>query len=184
MTSRETDKCLARSGFEFLESLCWEDAHRLQIAAYFAFNAIILLYVYVIQNREDPPEVYSMYFLAAAQCQTHLSGIAEKGSLPERYCLVLEELRVEALRQTNRVTLSMTGLGGIENQPQETGFQTSSMTTDSSPGTVTSYAGQIGDAAIINSMPVSGPDDYSGWDQLFSMVSSGLGNLDGSAMNI
>ncbi|RFU23909.1 hypothetical protein B7463_g12431, partial [Scytalidium lignicola] len=154
------------------------------IAAYFAFNAIILLYVYVIQNQQAPPEVYSIYFSAAARCQTHLSGIAEKGSLSERYCLVLEELRVEALRQTTRMAPSMVSLGGIENHPQETGFQTSSIPTDGSPGTVTSYTGQTGDAAIINSMPVSEPEEYSGWDQFYSMVSFGLGNLDVSTITI
>ncbi|KFX94207.1 hypothetical protein O988_06420 [Pseudogymnoascus sp. VKM F-3808] len=154
------------------------------IAVYFAFNAIILLYVYVIQNHEASSEVYNIYFSAAARCQSHLSGIAEKGSLAERYCLVLEELRVEVLRQTNRMPPSMTALVGIENQPQETGFQTLSMPMDGSPGIGTSCTGQIGDSAIISNMPVSGADDYSCWDQFFSMVSSGLGNLDGSALMI
>jgi hypothetical protein len=59
-----------------------------------------MLYIYVIQNRAYPAEVYRTYFSAATRCQSHLSAIAEKGSLSERYCLVLEELRVEATRQT------------------------------------------------------------------------------------
>lgn len=59
-----------------------------------------MLYIYVIQNRACPAHVYSAYFAAATRCQSHLSAIAEKGSLSERYCLVLEELRVEATRQT------------------------------------------------------------------------------------
>ncbi len=59
-----------------------------------------MLYIYVIQNRAYPAHVYSAYFTAATRCQSHLSAIAEKGSLSERYCLVLEELRVEATRQT------------------------------------------------------------------------------------
>ncbi|KAL2824335.1 hypothetical protein BJY01DRAFT_256479 [Aspergillus pseudoustus] len=62
-----------------------------------------MLYIYVIQNRAYPAEVYSSYFSAATRCQSHLSAIAEKGSLSERYCLVLEELRVEATRQTRSV---------------------------------------------------------------------------------
>ncbi|KAL2854091.1 fungal-specific transcription factor domain-containing protein [Aspergillus pseudodeflectus] len=72
----------------------------LWITSYFAFSATIMLYIYVIQNRAYPAEVYSSYFSAATRCQSHLSAIAEKGSLSERYCLVLEELRVEATRQT------------------------------------------------------------------------------------
>ncbi len=140
-----------------------------------------MLYVYVIQNREAPPEVYSSYFAAATRCQSHLSGIAEKGSLSERYCLVLEELRLEALRQT-----STPGLGGVESHPLEIGFQPLSMPTgtDGSPGGITNYTGQMENAGIINSMPVSAPCDYSGWDQFFSLVSSGLGNLDVSTMAI
>ncbi|KAL3467931.1 fungal-specific transcription factor domain-containing protein [Aspergillus heterothallicus] len=72
----------------------------LWITSYFAFSATIMLYIYVIQNRTRPAEVYTSYFSAATRCQSHLSAIAEKGSLSERYCLVLEELRVEATRQT------------------------------------------------------------------------------------
>lgn len=77
---------------------------------------------------------------------------------------------------------SMTDLAGPEDHPQETGSLNSLLPTDGSPGTITSYTGQIGDATI--SMPVLGPDNYSGWDQFFSMVSSGLGNLDGSTMTL
>ncbi|KAL4746556.1 hypothetical protein BDW72DRAFT_210353 [Aspergillus terricola var. indicus] len=71
----------------------------LWITSYFAFNATIMLYIHVIQSRALPFRMYSMYLSAATRCQSHLSAIAEKGSLSERYCLVLEELRVEAMRQ-------------------------------------------------------------------------------------
>ncbi len=138
-----------------------------------------MLYVYVIQNREAPPEVYSSYFAAATRCQNHLSGVAEKGSLPERYCLVLEELRLEAMRQT-----SMTGMADIESHPPEMGFQSLSMPTEGNTESIANYASQMENAEIINSMPVSAPCDYSGWDQFFSLVSSGLGNLDVSTMAI
>jgi len=67
-----------------------------------------MLYIYVIQNRACPAHVYSAYFAAATRCQSHLSAIAEKGSLSERYCLVLEELRVEATRQTTPAAASTT----------------------------------------------------------------------------
>ncbi|RDW89807.1 fungal specific transcription factor domain-containing protein [Aspergillus mulundensis] len=73
----------------------------LWITSYFAFNATIMLYIHVIQSRVPRHmHLHSMYFSAAARCQNHLSAIAERGSLSERYCLVLEELRGEALRRT------------------------------------------------------------------------------------
>ena len=50
---------------------------------------------------------YQDCLTAANQCQSQIARIAEKGSLPERYCLLLEELRVEALRQTERVQPSI-----------------------------------------------------------------------------
>ncbi|KAL4886616.1 fungal-specific transcription factor domain-containing protein [Aspergillus karnatakaensis] len=78
----------------------------LWITSYFAFNATIMLYIYVIQNRAYPADTYKSYFSAASRCQSHLSAIAEKGSLSERYCLVLEELRVEATRQTRDPSLN------------------------------------------------------------------------------
>ncbi|KAL4999146.1 fungal-specific transcription factor domain-containing protein [Aspergillus recurvatus] len=74
----------------------------LWITSYFAFNATIMLYIHVIQSRALPVHMYGMYLSAATRCQSHLSAIAEKGSLSERYCLVLEELRAEAMRQTGQ----------------------------------------------------------------------------------
>jgi hypothetical protein len=61
-----------------------------------------VLYIHVIQSRALPFHMYSTYLSAATRCQSHLSDIAEKGSLSERYCLVLEELRVEAMRQASQ----------------------------------------------------------------------------------
>ncbi|RYP75398.1 hypothetical protein DL770_007404 [Monosporascus sp. CRB-9-2] len=149
------------------------------ITAYFAFTATIVLYIYVIQKRASPPEVYSNYFSAATRCQSHLSGIAEKGSLSERYCLVLEELRVEALRQAKRMDPSITGLGGMDSHSQGNGFQTTSMPVDGTTSAATAYTDFIGEAVIdFNDMPGSAPSDYSGWGQFTSMVSTGLGNLD------
>ncbi|KIX01896.1 uncharacterized protein Z518_07835 [Rhinocladiella mackenziei CBS 650.93] len=149
------------------------------ITAYFAFTANIVLYIYVIQKRASPPEVYSNYFSAATRCQSHISGIAEKGSLSERYCLVLEELRVEALRQTGRIHPSITGLGGMDSHSQENGYQTTSAPMDGNPSAATNYTDLMGEATInFNDMTGSALSDYSGWGQFASMVSSGLGNLD------
>lgn len=58
-----------------------------------------MLYVYTIQQQDVPNiQFHHDYLSAAVQCQTQLSTIAEIGSLTERYCLVLEELRKEAVK--------------------------------------------------------------------------------------
>lgn len=159
-----------------------------------------MLYIYVIQECASPSEVYSSYLSAATRCQSHISAIAEKGSLSERYCLVLEELRVEALRQTKSTTL-----GGIVNtQPQDnssangTWLQPPVNTTNSStipisatrenPPAAADYAATDlrGEPDIDfngNNIPGFSFPDYSDWDQFTSMVSSGLGNTMGVFTN-
>ncbi|KAL6407208.1 transcriptional regulatory protein GAL4 [Ilyonectria robusta] len=124
-----------------------EKTDGLQIAAYFAFTATIVLYIYVIQNRASPPELYSSYFAAATKCQSHISAMAEKGSLPERYCLVLEELRVEALRQAKRMHPTMTNLGGLEDLAYGNGFpqSTASMPLDDTPSDIANYTDVLGE---------------------------------------
>lgn len=135
----------------------------------------------MIQERASPPEVYSSHFLAATRCQSHIAAIAEKGSLSERYCLVLEELRNEALRQTRRTQPTMTGSGQNDGHPQENEFLTTSVPTDGNPVVATSYNDVIGETTIdLDSVSDSAFADYLGWDQFASMVSSGLGNFDAS----
>jgi hypothetical protein len=151
---------------------------RLQITAYFAFTASIVLYIYVIQQRASPPETYSEYLSAATRCQSHILAIAEKGSLSERYSLVLEELRLEVLRQTDRTHVSMANLGGTSSHPHVHDLQTTSISMDGDAMTAVNYTDLMGDPAIdFNDMSGS-VSDYSGWGQFASMVSSGLGNLD------
>ncbi|KAL2787193.1 fungal-specific transcription factor domain-containing protein [Aspergillus keveii] len=104
----------------------------LWITSYFAFSATIMLYIYVIQNRAYPAEVYSTYFSAATRCQSHLSAIAEKGSLSERYCLVLEELRVEATRQTRSTQNSIPAATNTTSHHPLSQTQTQTQTRSSS----------------------------------------------------
>jgi hypothetical protein len=60
---------------------------------------MVVLYVYTIQQRNAAEEKYWKYFDAAARCQSQISSLAEKNSLAERYSVVLEELRLEAVKQ-------------------------------------------------------------------------------------
>lgn len=149
-----------------------------------------MLYIYVIQESSSPREVYSSYLSAATRCQSHISAIAEKGSLSERYFLVLDELRVEALRQTSFMQqpesttgpMVMTPHSQSQSQLQETGLQAMSMPMyeSSAPDSV-GYTGLAQDPGIdLNGSNISGFSfcDSSEWDQFTCMVSSGLGNMD------
>lgn len=138
-----------------------------------------MLYIYVIQKRASPPEVYTNYFSAAIRCQSHISSIAEKGSLSERYCLVLEELRVEALRQTASLHhQSMTGLGVTDGgHSQENGFPTLPVPVERNPtgAAATNYADLAGDAPMdFNDFLSPALCEDMGWGQFASMVSGGF----------
>lgn len=167
-----------------------------KITAYFAFTATIVLYIYVIQKRACSPDVYGKYFVAASRCQSHLSAISEEGSLSQRYCLVLEELRIEAIRQVKRMHRGsqaplqhpqaqeqgsfMLGDGMLDSQSIDAAMAMMGM-FDESPSAMTNYT----DLLMENPGDATGVDfsysnmDLSGWDQFANMVSFGLGNLDG-----
>ncbi|KAI6778152.1 uncharacterized protein J7T54_007198 [Emericellopsis cladophorae] len=65
---------------------------------YFAFCAIVMLYVWSIQQRNSPLDTYLPIFRAATKCQHQTTSIATPGSLAQRYGVVLQELRLELLR--------------------------------------------------------------------------------------
>lgn len=106
--------------------------------------------------------------------------MAEKGSLSERYCLVLQELRVEALRQVKRMHPTFNNLARTDDPLQgDSLLDSMSIPTDNSPSVATDYTEMLGQNMIdFNGMPSSALPDPSGWGQFASMVSSGLGNLD------
>jgi hypothetical protein len=60
---------------------------------------MVVLYVSTIQQRHSSNEIYRTYFEAAARCQSQISSLAENESLAQRYGVVLEELRLEAVKQ-------------------------------------------------------------------------------------
>ncbi|TLD34538.1 acetyl-CoA synthetase-like protein [Venturia nashicola] len=67
--------------------------------AYFSFCAVVVLYVYCIQQQFCLPETYQTYFDAAVNCQNQIHQVGTKESLHQRYYVVLEELRREAIKQ-------------------------------------------------------------------------------------
>lgn len=71
---------------------------------------MVVLYVYCIQQRFCLPETYRTYFDAAVKCQNQIYHVATKESLHQRYYVVLEELRCEAIKQAqNRSRSAATG---------------------------------------------------------------------------
>ena len=71
---------------------------------YYAFCGVVVLYIYRIQQHLIAPGQREDYFDLAVKCQRQLESVSETDCLARRYCLVLEELRVEALRQTPRLS--------------------------------------------------------------------------------
>lgn len=137
-----------------------------------------MLYLYAIQKRADPPEVYSQYLSAAVKCQSQIADIAEEGSLLDRYRHLLEELRLEATRQTDRTRFPAVDSAVIIT---DSALQSTSATTNDVLGRVEPHPASDTMLPSIAGSDLAIPDlmsDFADWDQFASMVSSGLGNLD------
>lgn len=63
----------------------------------------MILYVYAIQKSQSPPATYLPAFDAATKCQRLITSIATPDSLCQRYGVVLQELRLELLRQNSHI---------------------------------------------------------------------------------
>ncbi|KAL4781789.1 fungal-specific transcription factor domain-containing protein [Aspergillus varians] len=72
--------------------------HTFWFTHYYAFSAIVVLYVHFIQSCSQPnsAEANSTYFRAGEQAQQHLATCGSQSSFAQRYAMVLEELRKEA----------------------------------------------------------------------------------------
>ncbi|KAK1658753.1 fungal-specific transcription factor domain-containing protein, partial [Colletotrichum godetiae] len=65
---------------------------------YYGFCAVVILYVFSIQRRVETPETCLDCFRLASRCHAQIESIATNGSLMQRYGVVLQELRLEVLR--------------------------------------------------------------------------------------
>ncbi|OHW98003.1 fungal specific transcription factor domain-containing protein [Colletotrichum incanum] len=152
--------------------------------SYFAFSAVVILYVYTIQQRTAPAETWQAYFNAASRCQSQLASLADNEStLAARYCLVLEELRTEALRQTERLqhaeithqnggphsrTNVVTGNEEVQGQPEN-----HHLTSLNFP-----EVGHTEEFVGFDASPSSSLADMTSWGQFDSMVTiSGISTL-------
>ncbi|PLB49339.1 putative transcriptional activator protein acu-15 [Aspergillus steynii IBT 23096] len=149
---------------------------------YFAFSASVILYVYTIQHSKESDDVYRSYFSAAERCQHQIADVAEEGSLTSRYCVVLEELRAEAVRQISPVETS--------EHPSTQVYPT----MDTRGRDIDTFATNIGDMSA--EFAISSPDvaamgpledlhvspgdsleDLTGWGNFDSMVVSGFNSV-------
>lgn len=157
-----------------------------QFTSYFAFSAAVILYVYTIQKSNGPQESYGSYLAAATRCQDQLSDLAEDGSLVARYCLVLEELRLEALRQTKQGQLnaqSQTQRHAASMPDASNGTEAFAAADDGAIGAAELGANMAGMGGIgdIYVTPTDSLAEMTGWAQFDAMVSV---SMDGFQLNI
>ncbi|KAF1937956.1 hypothetical protein EJ02DRAFT_447142 [Clathrospora elynae] len=170
---------------------------------YYAFCAVVVLYIYRIQQHLVTPGKCEGYFAAGQKCQRQLESVSETDCLARRYCLVLEELRVEAARQTGKLsntTASSLPPQTITPSASEATLQDASAnlslptptpqtdTTASPPGLTNAMYNNSNiphtpDSASFN--PSFLPDDnfmfdLASWPQFDSLVTGGIGMFDGA----
>ncbi|KAH7356330.1 fungal-specific transcription factor domain-containing protein [Pyrenochaeta sp. MPI-SDFR-AT-0127] len=163
---------------------------------YYAFCAVVVLYIYRIQQHLITPGKCEGYFAAGQKCQRQLESVSETDCLARRYCLVLEELRVEALRQNSRLSEpAVTPLPLSSSTPVaiDAGIQDTLM-PETTPQTDTASPSGLSGAFYGNNIPptpesaVFNPNylpsnnimsDLTSWGQFDSLVTAGIGMFDG-----
>ncbi|KAH8641100.1 hypothetical protein IG631_04041 [Alternaria alternata] len=73
---------------------------------YYAFCAVVVLYIHRIQQGLGVKTKVECegFFEAGVKCQRQLETVSDTDCLAHRYCVVLEELRTEAVRQSGRLS--------------------------------------------------------------------------------
>ncbi|KAH6643665.1 fungal-specific transcription factor domain-containing protein [Boeremia exigua] len=166
---------------------------------YYAFCAVVVLYIYRIRQHLLSPGQCEAYFAAGQKCQRQLESISETDCLARRYCVVLEELRLEAARQTNQhnrtgsgitdtSSLAMPGAGAAEHNqanPAVLAVPEATSQNGASPDMTASFYNngnvpQTPDSTMFNSnyLP-SNMADLTSWGQFDSLVTAGIGIFDG-----
>lgn len=145
-----------------------------------------MLYVYVIQNRLRPSGHYRVYLHIGQDAQLELAKCGTRTSFPQRYVVVLEELRQEALKILKQVKSLPEGISIKPKSPRH----------DENPGPSNSLSSAMDTFvhAPEESMYQSNPDpwipdlvqdasptsyiaDVTSWGDFDSLVLTGLGEL-------
>jgi hypothetical protein len=167
---------------------------------YYAFCAVVVLYIYRIQQGIVEPGKCEGYYAAGLRCQGVLSSISEADCLCKRYVLVLEELRIEAAKvrgpgrqQQQQAQNAVMPASAAE--PGVAGGLATDLSGDlgESPGFIDPYfgaaSGGVGnnlptpDSTVFNTGFLSTSSimaDLTSWGQFDSLVTAGIGMLDGA----
>ncbi|KAL6150293.1 hypothetical protein ACJQWK_00501 [Exserohilum turcicum] len=167
---------------------------------YYAFCAVVVLYIHRIQQGlgvKNNVEIEG-YFEKGVECQKQLETVTDTDCLARRYCLVLEELRVEAERQSTRllnpVEATATAMPPATDEATTTSTtSTTSMNLDTErptllgpptplPAPANPSMPALQDTLLGNS--AFGPDlfswsDLASWGQFEGFVTAGNGMYDG-----
>jgi hypothetical protein len=169
---------------------------------YYAFCAVVVLYVYRIQQGIVEPGKCQGYFAAGQRCQAVLSSISDMDCLSKRYCLVLEELRLEAARHQQKPSsatattevpdmvaepMPSTLAHSTTNAPASLNPPVLTPQSDASPAFTAPYFPGANnaltpDSTLFNTsfLPTSNiMADLTSWGQFDSLVTAGIGMLDG-----
>lgn len=132
-----------------------------------------MLYVFSIQQKASIPEVQDRHLSVAIRCQEQMSMIAEEHSLARRYCLVLDELRKEAIRHSEHTSDDQTIVAADDDhsqQPENMGSEESVLAEDAGFGQHP-LTSDVNDMNGFDASPGSSLYDMSGWGTFDSMVS-------------
>lgn len=143
-----------------------------------------MLYVYTIQQQQSPLEQHLPHFEAAVRCQNQISSQADAESLAERYGIVLEELRLEAVKQihwkregpklSTNFSGQQTNVGLFDEDGGRSDVPVQSTENSNQRETHDLYSrnhiGSIHNVTMSNNLMT----EMTGWDQFDSMVSAKL----------
>jgi hypothetical protein len=139
-----------------------------------------VLYLYTIQQQQSPLEQHLPHFEAAMRCQNQISSQADAESLAERYGIVLEELRLEAVKRIHwkrhdpKISTSVSDQRTHVDIFEERGgtsdilVQTIERSNQQDSGNL--YSGNQISSVDNVTAPNSQMVEMTGWDQFDSMV--------------
>lgn len=197
LVEENISKCLlaAMKVLEIFQDLCktrrmyrsfWVSGNRKTISTeltdqfthYYVFCSIVVLYVYVIQNRVKPIDQYRRYLQIGEDAQRELAKCGTKTSFPQRYVVVLEELRQEALKILKQAKPQPEAL--VE-KPDSSHTEVSSSMEPFAPTNQDTLYHSNSDTwmtdLVQDASPTSYVADVTGWGDFDSLVLTGLGEM-------
>lgn len=159
--------------------------HALWFTHYYAFCAVVVLYVYVIQQQSIEKEQRQSCLAAAERCQNDLATCAQPNSFVQRCGVVLDELKEEALRRLPRPhpqgseAVSKSRLPHLD-FPQNSTDRTSPSNNlvQTRHSEVVTSGWPINQSTSTEMSPTSFGTAWAGWEDFDSFVIAGAGSLE------